>query len=223
MELERLRSDFDKLALLADANVGGQRYDAFILGAIPKAALRVLDIGCGTGRLARAAATERRTVLAIDLSPAMIERASAAGAAHKVRFQCGNFFALDLAPGSFDCVYSAATLHHMPIDRALTRMSALLAPGGRLIVHDLLQNTRIAQHLCTGFAFLDQAVRRFMQTGRIRASKQARDAWRQHGEGEVYLTREQVRSIAERLLPGALIRYHWLWRYTLVWDKPSDA
>ena len=220
MDLERLRSDFDKLALLADDELGLQRYDAFVLSAIPEAAQRVLDIGCGTGRLARAAATGGRTVLAIDLSPVMIERASAR-TAHQVEFRCGNFFELDLTPESFDCVYSAATLHHMPTDIALTRMSTLLAPGGRLIVHDLLQNTHITQHVCAGFAFLEQAARRFAQSGRVRDSKPAREAWRQHGEGEVYLTREQVRALAERLFPGALVRYHWLWRYTLIWDKPS--
>jgi hypothetical protein len=25
---------------------------------------------------------------------------------------------------------------------------------------------------------------------------------------------------ADRLLPGARLFYHWLWSYTIVWDKP---
>ena len=26
--------------------------------------------------------------------------------------------------------------------------------------------------------------------------------------------------MAARLLPGARLFYHWLWSYTIIWDKP---
>jgi ubiquinone/menaquinone biosynthesis C-methylase UbiE len=222
MDLKRLQSDFDNLARLAGREMRTGRYDTQLVAAIPRAARRVLDVGCGSGALAVAAARSGREVIGVDLSPGMIEHASLA-AAHSpnVAFQCGDFFALEFEPHSFDCIISSATLHHMPADAALNRMSSLLRPGGRLIVHDLLSNTRVGEDVCASIAFLHETGRRFLNTGRLRPPREVREAWKQHGAGEVYLTRQQVRDMAHRHLAGARIVYHWLWRYTLIWDKPD--
>jgi ubiquinone/menaquinone biosynthesis C-methylase UbiE len=221
-EPEQVRSDFDEIARLAEPGASGRdRYDAFLLSLIPATATRVLDVGCGLGRLTWAIAASGRSVVGVDLSPAMIDRARAAGALDQVSFRVGNFLELDFSSQSFDCVVSAAALHHMDHDAALARMVRLLSPGGRLIVHDLRSNAGLWDSARGCAALAHTVLHRLKRTGRLRPSKPVRDLWARHGASESYVSLGQVRNMVGRLLPGAQIVNHWLWRYTIVWDKPS--
>lgn len=152
----------------------------------------------------------------------MIERASQTRDS-RVQFRCADFFELELQPDSFDCIVSSAALHHMPAAAALQRMTTLLRPGGRLIIHDILRNTQLQHTLQSGFALAHETCRRLLSTGRLRSSREVRDFWKRHSTGEVYLSRPEVRELVTRFLPGATIRYHWHWRYTVIWDKPAAA
>lgn len=224
-----IRHDFDEIARLSDTHGHGQdRYDPFLVAQVPDRAIRIVEIGCGLGRLAarlaRRAAGPERQVIGVDLSPEMIARARRAGEGLPgLSFLCGDFLALDLGAGSFDCVISAATLHHMDAEPAIARMNGLLTPGGRLIVHDLRVDEGPldgARALC---ALAPVAFTRLLRTGNPRSPRSVREAWARHGAGEAYLTFREARSLAARRLPGARVVYHWLWRYTIVWDKPLAA
>src|SRR5262252_7723393 len=144
--LAAVRDDFDAIARLSDTyRSGSDRYDAFLAGQVPAPATRVLDIGCGLGRLAARVAAHGREVVGVDLSPEMIARARARGEGTPgLRFECGDFFDLDPQDGGYDCVLSAAVLHHMDADAAIPHMMRLLAPGGRLILHDLRADAGVA-------------------------------------------------------------------------------
>jgi hypothetical protein len=50
-----------------------------------------------------------------------------------------------------------------------------------------------------------------------------REAWARHGSNETYPSLHEAQTVANRLLPGARVFNHWLWRYTVVWDKPQAA
>lgn len=105
---------------------------------------RVLDIGCGTGTLAIAAA--RRVGSSgesngVDPSAPMIERATAkarrAGAA--VRFENGIVEALPYPAARFDVVLSTLMMHHLPRparERCVQEVRRVLRPGGRFLVVD---------------------------------------------------------------------------------------
>lgn len=108
---------------------------------------RVLDIGCGTGTLAIAAA---RRVGAdgesngVDPSAPMIERATAkarrAGAA--VRFENGVVEALPYPAARFDVVLSTLMMHHLPRparERCVQEVCRVLRPGGRFLAVDFGQ------------------------------------------------------------------------------------
>jgi len=182
----------------------------------------VLDIGCGLGRLAARVAADGREVVGVDLSPEMIARARARGEGTPgLRFECGDFFDLDPQDGGYDCVLSAAVLHHMDADAAIPHMMRLLAPGGRLILHDLRADAGVADRARAACALAHHALARLVRTGRLRSPKAVRDAWARHGAGEVYLTSREARSLAARQLPGSVVYDHWLWRYTIVWDGVS--
>jgi SAM-dependent methyltransferase len=102
-------------------------------------ALRVLDLGCGTGaQLASLAeAMPGATLVGIDLSPGNVAAATAdaaaRGRANSMRFVAGNFLEQDL--GSFDLIVSDSTLHLITCstEQLLERLRSVLAPGGLLV------------------------------------------------------------------------------------------
>jgi SAM-dependent methyltransferase len=83
---------------------------------------RVLEVGCGDGRLAVRLAGAGHEVTAIDLH-------APTEAQPGVRFVTGDF--LDFTGGPFDAVLFTASLHHIGrLDDAVARAFDLLAPGG---------------------------------------------------------------------------------------------
>jgi SAM-dependent methyltransferase len=114
-----------------------------ILPYIPGRA-RVLDVGCGNGRLALLLDRERPGV-GIDTVPELIEMARAQAAAFKnitSQFHVADVARPDwsLVIGSLviDTVVCLAALHHIPSfklrARALREMACLLAPRGRALL-----------------------------------------------------------------------------------------
>jgi 2-polyprenyl-3-methyl-5-hydroxy-6-metoxy-1,4-benzoquinol methylase len=225
MNTEKIRSDFDEIARLADyRETRTDRYDSFLAAQVPAGAVDVLEVGCGLGQLTTALATEKRQVTSVDLSPEMVARArQRSQATLRVSFLCGDFLEHDFGSKKFDCVVSAATLHHLPEKVAVSRMVTLLRPAGRLVIHDLRTNSGMLDHLRSFAALSQVAAVRFLRTGRPRSPREVRDAWERHGAGETYLTLQQAQALANRLLPRARVFDHWLWRYTIVWDKTTAA
>jgi SAM-dependent methyltransferase len=92
---------------------------------------RVLEVGCGWGELAEW--IERDTgaeVVAIDLSPRMVELARERGVDARV----ADVQELPFADGEFDVVVAAWMLYHVPdLDRGLAELARVLRPGGRLV------------------------------------------------------------------------------------------
>ena len=221
MTLTSIRRDFDEIARLSDSHVtGDDRYYSFLVSLVPAEAVKVLDIGCGLGELTSRLAIANREVTGVDLSPEMIMRARKKLADNNaVSFLCGNFLEQDFGSKQFDCVISAATLHHMQPDVAILRMVDLLRPGGRLVINDIRSDVGLLDHARTYFVLGQEGFGRLLRTGRLRTPRAVRDAWTRHCATEKYLTFSEVREMASRLLPGAKIQYHWLWRYTIIWDR----
>ena len=104
----------------------------------------VLDVGCGTG--SQAIAAKRRvgpegTVIGIDASPEMIERArsKATRAGVDAAFEIAIIEALPFPNEHFDVVLSTLMVHHLPRavrEQGVREMRRVLRSGGRLLVVD---------------------------------------------------------------------------------------
>jgi SAM-dependent methyltransferase len=217
-----VREDFDRIALLPDEGWNeSSHYHPFLLRQLPPRLDAALEIGCGTGAFARLLAARSQHVLALDLSPQMIavarQRSQAWG---NIEFRLADAMEVELQSDSFDCIASIATFHHLPMDTMLARVLAALRPGGTLILLDLYCSSALSDLLISAIAVPVAGTLRLWKTGRLRQSATARAAWDQHGLHDSYLKLRDIRSTCAATLPGAIVRRHLLWRYSVVWRKP---
>ena len=106
----------------------------------------VVDLGCGTGLLAAAAAPEARRVVGVDVSPAMLEVARRRSAA--VEWVEAGFLTYVHKGDPPQLVHSRNALHHLPDfwkGVALACIHDLLAPGGVLVLRDLVYDFEPAE------------------------------------------------------------------------------
>ena len=107
-----------------------------LLGEV--AGLRVLDVGCGTGRHALRLAARGADVTGLDPSPEMlaVAREQARLAGLTLTLEPGGFGALPTG-GDFDLVVCNLVLCHVPdLDAAIAGIAACLRPGGRVVISD---------------------------------------------------------------------------------------
>jgi ubiquinone/menaquinone biosynthesis C-methylase UbiE len=117
---------------------------------------RLLDVGCGTGAASRSAAETAESVVGVDLSPEMIERATGlAGGAGNLRFEVADAEQLPFADGGFTKVLCSNSFHHYPDpSSAVQEMVRVLGPKGRLVIGDAcsdLGTARIADRFLRWF------------------------------------------------------------------------
>ena len=220
--------DFDRLALLdSDGWTHNNHYHNFLLRSVPENCERALEIGCGTGAFSRLLAERAQRVLAIDLSPEMIRVARSQSAQFpNLEFQVADVMTQDFPPEDFDCIATIATLHHLPLPEVLMKMKAALKPGGVLLVLDLFEPERNLLKL-RGWrdAFLNvvgmgvSVSLRLVHNGRLRPPREVRAAWEEHGAHDSYPTMREISLLCSELFPGAKLRRHLLWRYSIVWKK----
>jgi ubiquinone/menaquinone biosynthesis C-methylase UbiE len=115
--------------VVADAAAAGLPEDA-----------RVLDVGTGPGRIARALADQHPqwTVCGLDLDPQMIAYAEKRDVLQRVSFTVGDVADLPYPDGSFDLIVSSMSQHHWTdVEGALRGLRRVLRPGGRLWIYDV--------------------------------------------------------------------------------------
>jgi len=108
------------------------------LGADPRGGVCV-EVGCGPGRMTAALAKRFEQVVAVDVSPAMVERARAAVTAPNVRFGVVSGERLDgIEAGVADVLVCYLVLQHLPrrsvVHGLLQEFARALAPSGEAFV-----------------------------------------------------------------------------------------
>jgi len=218
-QTDQVRRDFDRIATLPATGFDhNAHYHDVLLRALPPHFDRALDVGCGTGAFARLLAERSGHVEALDLSPAMITAARDRSAAHgNITFEDADVLTRPLDRDRYDAIASIATLHHMPLDAVLPRLTEALAPGGTLVVLDLLDAGGLADLPRNAVAWL--YARALSVSHRARTSAAVQQAWMEHGARERYGSWREIAARYRALLPGVRLRRHLLWRFSAVWLK----
>ncbi|NJL01110.1 MAG: class I SAM-dependent methyltransferase [Spirulinaceae cyanobacterium SM2_1_0] len=107
---------------------------------------RLLDLGCGAGENSVYFAQRGANCVATDLSPGMVQVACQLAERHGISIEghVANALALDFPDNSFDIVYAANLLHHIPDPRlALSEMHRVLVPGGKACFWEPLRHNPV--------------------------------------------------------------------------------
>jgi ArsR family transcriptional regulator len=106
--------------------------------------LDVADLGCGEGYLAIETARWAKSVVAVDRSDAVLDRARELARRRRVAnitWKKGDLMKLPLADGSVDVALLSQTLHHAATpERVAAEAVRILRTGGRVLVLDLREH-----------------------------------------------------------------------------------
>ncbi|OBF58800.1 SAM-dependent methyltransferase [Mycobacterium sp. 852002-50816_SCH5313054-b] len=149
----------------------------------------VVDIGCGPGNAARAAARRGARVSAVDPDPMMLRLARLVTRDHpRISWSQGTAEALPVPDGGATVVWSLKTVHHWKdVTAGLAELRRALAPAGRLLVLE-----RRVQPGATGFAshgWTEQQVESFAAQCRAAGFAGVRRDEHRRGRGSVWVVR----------------------------------
>ena len=117
----------------ADAN-SWELLEALVAAGDLTAGRRVLDVGCGTGRLAHALAGRGARVWGVDPAEEMLAEARAAGDLPGGGFKRARAERLPFRSGWFDRVVFRQSVNLVHRPKAFAEAARVLAPGGRVAV-----------------------------------------------------------------------------------------
>lgn len=223
MALDRLKSTWEDLgrddplwAVLTDPDRrhGGWQVDDFlataaapiarVLGLLDEAGLtlggRVLDFGCGAGRLSNGLAEHVKEVVGVDIAQSMIDEANRINRhPDRVGFVAYDGHRLPFDDESFDSVVSLISIQHSPpaVQLAcLVELQRVVRPGGVLVFQIPTRPSRPE----------------VLSTGAMRARIELLDVPDPIGAGQLGPVRALVTNVSEHTWPaGRLIRLgnHW--------------
>lgn len=145
--LERVQQEFSRQAQtfatapeVTESALTQRMIDALGGGTIG----RILDVACGPGIITAALAETAGTVVGIDVTPEMLQKARqrCSGLSRtNVDFVQGDAARLPFASGAFDAVFTRLSVHHFlkPAD-PVAEMVRVLRPGGAFVLADIVSS-----------------------------------------------------------------------------------
>ncbi|EHK89375.1 class I SAM-dependent methyltransferase [Saccharomonospora azurea] len=194
-------------------------YHPLLLRLAPPRARRALDVGCGTGRLARRLAARGLAVEAVDTAEDVVAVAEALGSPGpgSVVYRHADVTTRPLPSRHYDLITCVASLHHMPF-ATVTTLREALAPGGVLAVlglaHPSTLRDRVIWHTSVPVNLLANAV--VSVADRLGGGE---DPVPRAPVGDWDMSLNDVRREAARLLPGSRVRVLPFWRYLLTYRR----
>jgi len=115
-------------------------YDRMAERGLLRKNIQILDIGTGTGYLARGFAIRGCTVTGLDVAPGMMEAARGldAAASVSIRYLVAPAEATGLPAESFDLVTAGTCWHWFDRPKVMAEAMRLLKPGGHLVIANLV-------------------------------------------------------------------------------------
>lgn len=106
--------------------------------------LEIADLGAGEGTLSQLLAQRAKKVIAVDISEKMVAYGSELAQRHgfkNLEYRLGDIENPPIEAGTMDLVFLSQALHHAQRPaQALRAAHALLKPGGRIVILDLLKH-----------------------------------------------------------------------------------
>jgi len=172
----------------------------------------ILDVGCGDGVLCRYLDTPGRRIIGIDPSGECIARARVDQSEGEQRFLQCTFEEYECPLESLDAIVFLASLHHMDAALSIDKATALLRPGGVLIVVGLAKPGTLRDWVIEALRVVPARIGSVLH----------------HEEDSEFLgiptsyrlnTMDEIRQIIEQYLPGAVLKNGLYFRYLLSWEK----
>jgi ArsR family transcriptional regulator len=143
---DKMRAFFDSVAgRLGKDYVPGRSWKGMaeaLLRLMPP--MVIADLGAGEGAFALLLAGRATKVIAVDSSAKMIEVGREQALRHGVKnveYRLGDMEEVPIEDGAVDLVFFSQSLHHaLHPERAVAEAWRILAPGGRIVVLDLLKH-----------------------------------------------------------------------------------
>ncbi|WP_217169914.1 bifunctional 2-polyprenyl-6-hydroxyphenol methylase/3-demethylubiquinol 3-O-methyltransferase UbiG [Streptomyces sp. AC512_CC834] len=192
-------------------------YHPWILRQLPHRFGSALDVGSGSGDLARLLATRADEVHGVDSDPVITSRARALTSEEAAAsFTVGDALT-GLPAGPHDVITCVATLHHLPFTEALDAFRRHLAPGGTLVVVGLFRPQTATDHVLGATAAPLNAATGWLKNGGRRVPRPTSMTARTRPADMPF---SDITEAARTVLPGARLRRRLFWRYTLTWSRP---
>jgi len=97
-----------------------------------KPGMTVLELGCGAGHFTQELVRSGAYIVAIDVSPELLEIARNNCSAPNVQYQLENAYELRYDDAVFDSVVGSSVLHHLEIEKALRDVYRVLRSAGTI-------------------------------------------------------------------------------------------
>ncbi|MFI6369811.1 class I SAM-dependent methyltransferase [Streptomyces sp. NPDC050546] len=189
-------------------------FHRWLLRQLPAGAGSALDVGCGSGDLARLLATRADRVRGIDADPAITARArELTPATAPVSYAVADA-PTGLPDQPYDVITCVAVLHHLPFTETLQAFRDRLAPGGTLVVVGVSREQTPTDHL---LGITSVPLNIVMALVKNRGRRAARPVSMTAPTRPADMTFPEILREARAVLPGARLRRRLFWRYTLVW------
>lgn len=189
-------------------------YHSYLLRQIPKRVYCTLDVGCGLGLFAQKLAERSEIVDALDADSAVLAEASILNSAPNISYSKADFLVADLPAADYNVIVAIATLHHMDIEAALSKMKLLLRPGGKLLILGLYQEKTLIDYAYSAISIPLNFV--YLKWHQALIAKPTTAAPTRPAQ----LSLKQIRKVADVVIPGFRLRRRLFWRYSLIWQKP---
>lgn len=139
---DRIAPVYDSMNRLMTAGLD-RRWRRETATAVVRPGDRVLDVCCGTGDLALAAADAGGRVTGLDFSEPMLERARSKST--EIEWLEGDALSLPFSEGSFDAVTIGFGLRNLAnVERGVEELRRVLRPGGRLAILEITRPKGLA-------------------------------------------------------------------------------
>lgn len=192
-------------------------FHSYLLRQIPKTVCRSLDVGCGLGDFSVKIAQRSELVDAIDVERAVLTEASILNPAPNICYSNADFLAADLPECEYDIIISIATLHHMDARSALEKMKLLLRPAGKLLIIGLYREQSPIDYLYSAVSVPLNFI--YLQWHRASITRANARYSAIVPTQPPQLSLMQIEKVAATTIPGFRLKRHFLWRYSLVWQK----